>query len=293
MFLFRPFFKALVGLTILLQFSSVSLVAEANSEPEWKPPRLLIMGSSMLIGKMNNCMAERLESYGYDANIAGFCGLSTKGLANGGRYPCPYAKFTGKPLVHEIGKSLRLNRKPKSGVAFNHKGVKLVTKSGKLLVNHLVKKLQPDHVVFYLGGNEAGYKTRRTLNTEAKRAEYRRKLHLYIHADTLLSKLKTDASCSWITGSWVSKVTSGYGKTNEEMVEVAKVLSEEAGGRCSMILGTEVMGKKEVRTSDGLHLDPEQSCLFGQRVADRLNEQLVLSRLSDRNIGKSPGNFFP
>ena len=245
----------------------------------------------MLVGKMNNCMAERLESYGYEANIAGLCGLSTKGLAKGGRYPCPYAKFTGKALVNEIGKSLRLRRKPKNGVAFNHKGVKLVSKSGKLMVNHLINKLEPDHVVFYLGGNEAGYKTRRSLNTEAKRAEYRRKLHLYIHADTLLSKIEKDVPCTWITGTWVSKTTTGYGKTNEEMVEVAKVLGEEAGGRCSMIFGTEVMGKKEVRTSDGLHLDSKQSCIFGQRVADQMNERFVLEKFS--SLVAKAGELFP
>ena len=135
-------------------------------------------------------------------------------------------------------------------------------------------------MIFYLGGNEAGYKTKRSLNTEAKRAKYRQKLGLYIHADTLLSKMATDVPCTWITGTWVSKVRPGYGKTNEEMIQVAKVLTEEAGSRCSMIHGTELMGKKEVKTTDGLHLDPKQSCTFGERVADRLNEQLVLAKLT-------------
>ncbi len=127
---------------VSLAFSAAqaSEAAGADTSEKWKPPRILLMGSSMVIGRMNNCMADRLESYGYDANIAGFCGLSTKGLSKGGRYPCPYAKFTGKALVSEIGKTLRYSRKPKSGVAFNHKGVKLVNRSGGNLMNHLIKR---------------------------------------------------------------------------------------------------------------------------------------------------------
>ena len=40
------------------------------------------------------------------------------------------------------------------------------------------------------------------------------------------------------------------------------------------------MGKKEVRTSDGLHLDGKQACEFGKRVADRLNEQMLYAKAS-------------
>jgi lysophospholipase L1-like esterase len=252
----------------------------SSSASSWQPPRILAVGSSMLIGRMNNCMADRLQSYGYEANVAGFCGLSTKGLSNGGKYPCPYAKFTGKSLVKEVKKALPYRKKIRNGAGYNHNGVALKTRKGKLLINHLIDKLKPDHVVFYLGGNEAGYKRKRSLKTAEQRAKYRKKLHAYIHADTLLGKVKSDVPCTWITGTWVSKVSKGYGKTNEEAVEVGKVLSEEAGERCHMILGTKMMAKNEVHTSDGLHLGPKTSCQFGERVADRLNQHIVLNHLA-------------
>ena len=257
---------------------SLAVQSEAQVNPteqEWKPPVFLAIGSSMFVGKMNNCLAERLEHYGYDANVAGFCGLNTRVLSRGSRYPCAAAKYTGEALVSEISKTLPYRKKPKNGVSLQHKGTKLVNRKGELLINHLITELKPDHLVFFLGGNEASYKPRRSLKTEAKREKYRKRLRSRIHADELLSKLDPSVPCTWVTGTWVSKVNPTYGKTNEEVVEVAKVMTEKAGDRCSMIYGTEVMGKKEVRTFDGLHLNRKEACEFGYRVADRLNAQFV------------------
>ena len=288
------FMRAALVLLLLVPVTVQAADGAATKDPQpekWERPKILVMGSSMMNGRMNNCMAEKLESWGYEPNLVGLCGLSTKALANGWKYPCPWAKFTGPSVIAEAKKELRISKRLKSGENLKVEGMALKNRKGELFINHLLETLKPVHFGFFLGGNEAGYKKKRALKTEKQRATYRKKLHSYIHADTLLGAIKSEASCTWITGTWVSKVTSGYGKSNEEVVEVGNVLAAEAGDRCHIIRGTEVIGKKEVSTSDGMHLDRKSSCIFGERVANRLNRHLVLSWLGDfwdENSGRIP-----
>lgn len=232
---------------------------EIKLQEDGVPPSLYLIGSSTMTGPAGSCLNGTLQDHDITGGVLGMCGLSSRILSKGSRYPCIGARTYGDQMREYLDAEIDTKTYDK------RKPFRTDTK-GDLLHVHLGTTLKPDLLAFYLGDNEAGYLTDRKLRSQGQKDRYRTRLRSYLHLDTLTAQLPDDQACAIITPTWVSKTTKAYGKTNEELQQLVLALGDEVAGRCHVIYGTELMKKSEVQTFDGMHLGRKSACEFGKRA---------------------------
>lgn len=242
-----------------------------------RAPSVILFGSSVLVGHVGQCFHETLEANGATANSLALCGASSRTFEEGRPYACDFAKARGTGMRSYLGRKTPFRSAFRDDISFSGKAVPLKTNDGRLLIHDAIADLKPDLIGFILGDNESGYGRDRNLSSAAARDAYKTKLRAYIHANNLVDLIPEGQACFYVAPTWVSKFNPKYGKTNEEVALVNEVIQEETAGRCQFISGTKLMAKSEVATSDGLHLNRPNACVFGTRIAQsliRANPQL-------------------
>ncbi len=256
-------------------FGSRQVKAQANGN---KKPSVLLFGSSVLVGHVGQCFHETLEANGAVPNSLALCGAASRTFEEGRVYSCDFAKARGQQMRSYLGRRTPFGNAFRDGISYAGRAVALKANNGKLLVHDALDDLKPDLIGFILGDNESGYGRDRDLSSAQAREAYKTKLRAYIHANNLVDLIPEGQACFYVAPTWVSMVSPKYGKTNEEVTIVNEVIGEETGGRCQFISGTRLMAKGEVATSDGLHLNKRNACVFGTRIAQKLisaNPQLA------------------
>lgn len=242
-----------------------------------KKPSVLLFGSSVLVGHVGQCFHETLEANGAIPNSLALCGAASRTFEEGRVYSCDFAKARGQQMRNYLGRRTPFGNAFRNDISYAGSAVALKANNGSLLVHDAINDLKPDLIGFILGDNESGYGRDRNLSSTEAREAYKTKLRAYIHANNLVDLLPEGQACFYVAPTWVSKVSPRYGKTNEEVALVNEVIGEETRGRCQFISGTQLMARGEVATSDGLHLNRRNACVFGTRIAQsliRANPQL-------------------
>lgn len=256
---------------------SIASKAVKASGTQGRAPSVILFGSSVLVGHVGQCFHETLEARGAVANSLALCGASSRTFEEGRVYACDFAKARGSQIRDYLGRRTPFGRAFSNDISYAGKAVPLKTNDGRLLIHDTIAELKPDLIGFILGDNESGYGKDRKLSSAAARDAYKTKLRAYIHANNLVDLIPEGQACFYVAPTWVSKFNPKYGKTNEEVALVNEVIQEETAGRCQFISGTKLMDKSEVATSDGLHLNRPNACVFGSRIAQslmRANPQL-------------------
>ncbi len=243
-----------------------------------KKPSVLLFGSSVLVGHVGQCFHETLEANGAVPNSLALCGAASRTFEEGRVYSCDFAKARGQQMRSYLGRRTLFGSAFSNDISFAGSAVALKANNGSLLIHDAIDQMRPDLIGFILGDNESGYGRDRDLSSPEAREAYKTKLRAYIHANNLVDLLPQSQACFYVAPTWVSKVSPKYGKTNEEVAIVNEVIGEETAGRCQFISGTRLMARGEVATSDGLHLNRRNACVFGTRIAQsliRANPQLA------------------
>lgn len=256
---------------------SIASQAVKPQGQDGKPPSVILFGSSVLVGHVGQCFHETLEARGATANSLALCGASSRTFEEGRPYACDFAKARGSQMRSYLGSRTPFGPAFRDDISFSGKAVEMKANTGALLIHDAIASMKPDLIGFILGDNESGYGKDRNLSSQAAREDYKTKLRAYIHANDLVALIPEGQACFYVAPTWVSKFNPKYGKTNEEVALVNEVIQEETAGRCQFISGTKLMTQSEVATSDGLHLNRPNACVFGSRIAQsliRANPQL-------------------